>query len=115
MEATGKPAGWFEYQLDPFSRIVEMAAQLEAMMLQLNYDNRFEESLAVGREYLAHLQAHGGRPAEVIVAYGALGKNLFKLERYPESVSMRRAEGDFWTPISARSPWKSTAACTCDR
>ena len=32
----GKPAGWFEYQLDPYSRIVEMAAQLDAIKEQLD-------------------------------------------------------------------------------
>ena len=78
-------------------RPAERAAQLEAMMLQLNYDNRFDESLAVGREYLAHLQAHGGRPVEVIGAYTVLGRDLVKLERYPESVAMRQA-GLAWAP-----------------
>lgn len=30
-EATGKPAGWFEYQLDPYSRILDMADDIEAL------------------------------------------------------------------------------------
>lgn len=34
-EATGKPSGWFEYQLDPFSRIVEMADEITAIRKQL--------------------------------------------------------------------------------
>lgn len=34
-EATGKPSGWFEYQLDPFSRIVEMADDIAAIRKQI--------------------------------------------------------------------------------
>lgn len=45
-EATGKPAGWFEYQLDPYSRIVEMADEITAIRKQL------AELLALTRKLL---------------------------------------------------------------
>lgn len=35
-EVTGKPPGWFEYQLDPFSRILEMADALDAINRKLD-------------------------------------------------------------------------------
>jgi serine/threonine-protein kinase len=72
-------------------------AQLEAVMLQLNYDNQFEDSLAVGREYLSDLKAQDAAPAQVIDAYAALGRTLFQLQRFDESESLRR-EGLAWAP-----------------
>ena len=75
----------------------ERAAQLQAVMLQLNYDNRFDDSLAVGQTYLAHLQANGGSAAQVINTYCTLGRTLFQLHRYDESEAMRRA-GMLWAP-----------------
>ena len=69
----------------------ERGAQLEAVMVQLNYDNRFAESLTVGQEYLAHLRAHGAAPAPVINTYASLGRTLFQLGRLDESETMRRA------------------------
>ena len=69
----------------------DRGAQLEAAMLQLNYANRFEDSLAVGQDYLAHLKAHDGAPSLVINTYAALGRTLFQLHRYDESEAMRRA------------------------
>lgn len=73
----------------------ERGAQLEAVMVQLNYDNRFEESLAVGQDYLAHLRQHGAPPARVIDAYTTLGRTLFRLRRYDASEAMRRAGLDW--------------------
>ena len=35
-EATEKPPGWFEYQLDPYSRILEMADSLDAINRKLD-------------------------------------------------------------------------------
>ena len=75
----------------------ERSAQLEATMLQLNYDNRFQESLAVGQTYLADLQARGEAPARVIDAYATLGRTLFQLQRYEDSEALRRA-GHEWAP-----------------
>jgi serine/threonine-protein kinase len=75
----------------------DRGAQLEAVMIQLNYDHRFAESLAVGEEYLAHLKAHGAPPAQVINTYASLGRTLFQLGRLDESEAMRRA-GVAWAP-----------------
>ena len=75
----------------------ERAAQLDAVMLQLNYNDEFEASLAVGRAYLAHLKAHGGTPFQVINAYAVVGRNLFQLKRFDECEAMRR-EGVAWAP-----------------
>ncbi|MFG6487023.1 protein kinase [Roseateles sp. BYS78W] len=69
----------------------DRGAQLEAVMVQLNYDRRFAESLAIGKEYLAHLQAHGAPAAQVINTYASLGRTLFQLGRLDESETMRRA------------------------
>ncbi|MEP6501905.1 MAG: serine/threonine-protein kinase [Betaproteobacteria bacterium] len=57
----------------------ERAAQLEAVMLQLNYTNEFEASLAVGHEYLAHLKARGGTPEQIIIAVARLIRTLDRL------------------------------------
>jgi serine/threonine-protein kinase len=73
------------------------ASQLEAVMLQLNYTNEFEASLAVGNEYLAFLKAHDGTPEEVIVAYATMAGDLFKLGRYEECKQLRQAGLD-WAP-----------------
>ncbi|HEV6967930.1 serine/threonine-protein kinase [Roseateles sp.] len=72
-------------------------AQLEAVMVQLNYDHRFKESLAVGQEYLALLKEHGAPPSQVINAFASLGRTLFQLGRLDESEAMRRA-GLAWMP-----------------
>lgn len=73
------------------SRPEERAAQQFATMLQLNYDNRFAESLAIGEEYLANLKAHGSTAERIISAYTVLGRNLALLKRLDESEAMRRA------------------------
>ncbi|MEO6276957.1 serine/threonine-protein kinase [Roseateles sp.] len=73
----------------------ERGAQLEAVMVQLNYDHRFNESLAIGKEYLAHLKAHGAPPSQVINTYASLGRTLFQLGRLDESEAMRRAGLDW--------------------
>jgi len=78
-------------------RPVERAAQLEAVMLQLNYDNEFEASLNIGVEYLAHLKAHGGTPDQIITAYSVMGRDLAKLKRFDECEAVRRA-GFEWAP-----------------
>ena len=79
------------YAEQPFER----AAQLDSVMLQLNYDNEFEASLAVGREYLALLKANQGPTADILAAYSLMGRNLFKLKRYDECEAVRR-EGLAW-------------------
>ncbi|CAN5128276.1 hypothetical protein BH10PSE17_BH10PSE17_11010 [soil metagenome] len=76
---------------------VGRAAQLNAVMLQLNYDNQFEASLAVGREYLAQLIAIEAPADQIIEAYATLGRTLFQLGRRDESEAMRRA-GMEWAP-----------------
>lgn len=78
-------------------RPAQLGAQMQAVMLQLNFSNEFEASLAVGRDYLAHLKAHAALPVEVIQAYGALGRTLFKLQRLEECETMRRA-AVAWAP-----------------
>jgi serine/threonine-protein kinase len=80
-------------QLEPrfANRPDQRAAQQWATMLQLNYDNRFEESLAVGQQYLANLKAHGATPQRIILAHTALGRTLAKLGRLDDSEAMRRA------------------------
>ncbi len=78
-------------------RPAERAAQLEAVMLQLNYDDEFEASLAIGVEYLAHLKSHAGTPDQVITAYTVMGRDLAKLKRFDECEAMRRA-GFEWAP-----------------
>ncbi len=75
----------------------ERGAQLDAVMVQLNYDNRFEESLAVGQDYLAHLRRHGAPADQVINAHITVGRTLFRLGRFDESERMRRA-GLAWAP-----------------
>lgn len=75
----------------------ERAAQLEAVMLQLNYCDRFEDSLVVGAELLEYLNAHDGTPSQVVNTYTSLGRTLFQLQRYEESEAMRRA-GTLWAP-----------------
>jgi tetratricopeptide (TPR) repeat protein len=75
----------------------ERAAQFRAVMLQLNYVNEFEASLAVGRQYVAHLKAHGGSPQEIVSAYTTIGRNLGLLNRLDESEAARRA-GLAWAP-----------------
>jgi DNA-binding transcriptional regulator YiaG len=45
-EAVGKPAGWFEYQLDPYSRIVDMAGRLDSI------DGRIEELVRLVKKLL---------------------------------------------------------------
>jgi hypothetical protein len=74
-----------------------LQAQLEAVALQLNYSNDFEGALAVGQQYLAHLQQHASHPALVINAYAMLGRTLFQLRRVDESENFRRA-GLAWAP-----------------
>jgi serine/threonine protein kinase/uncharacterized coiled-coil protein SlyX len=69
----------------------QRAAQQWATMLQLNYDNRFAESLAVGQQYLANLEANGATAQRIILAHSALGRTLAKLGRLDESEAMRRA------------------------
>ncbi|CAN5402410.1 hypothetical protein BH09PSE6_BH09PSE6_13210 [soil metagenome] len=76
---------------------VGRAAQLNAVMLQLNYDNQFEASLAVGREYLALVIAIDAPPDQIIEAHAALGRTLFQLKRRDESETMRRT-GIEWAP-----------------
>ncbi len=75
----------------------EWQALLQAVMLQLNYSSDFERSVAVGREYLTHLKAHGAEPALVIGAYATMGRSLFQLRQLDESEAMRRA-GLAWAP-----------------
>jgi serine/threonine-protein kinase len=75
----------------------ERGAQLGAVMLQLNSDNRFEDALAVGREYLAYQKAHAAPAAQVIRTYSTLGRTLFQLKRYEECEAIRRA-GMNWAP-----------------
>ncbi|MET0348968.1 MAG: serine/threonine-protein kinase [Rhizobacter sp.] len=72
-------------------------AQLEAVMLQLNYASQYEASLAVGREYLADLKAQHAAPDAVIDAHAAIGRTLYQLQRYGESEAVRRA-GLAWSP-----------------
>ena len=75
----------------------ERAAQLEAVMLQLNYCNRFDDSFVVGAQLLEHLKSHGGPPSQIISTYTVLGRTLFQLQRYDESEAMRRS-GMLWAP-----------------
>jgi tetratricopeptide (TPR) repeat protein len=91
----------------------EWQALLSAVSVQLNYVNDFEGSLEVGREYLAHLKAHGGDAARIIVAHAALGSTLFHLQRLDESEAMRRA-GVAWAPDAgdARTELARTALAT---
>ena len=79
------------------NRPAELEAQMQTVMLQLNYGNEFEASLAVGQDYLAHLKAHAASPVEVIDAYVALGRTLYQLQRFDESELMRRA-AVAWAP-----------------
>jgi len=79
------------------NRPAQLGAQMWAVMVQLNYSNEFEASLAVGRDYLAHLKAHGAAPVDVIQAYSALGRALFQLQRFDECETMRRASVA-WAP-----------------
>lgn len=87
------------HELEPrfHDRPVERAAQLEAVMLQLNYDDEFEASLAIGREYLAHLKANDGTADQIITVYAVMGRDLAQLKRYDECEAMRRA-GLEWSP-----------------
>ncbi len=72
-------------------------AQLEAVMLQLNYNNQIDASLAVGQDYLAALKAHRAPAFRIIDAYLTLGRNLARLGRFEASEAMRRA-GVAWEP-----------------
>ncbi|MCE4556680.1 serine/threonine-protein kinase [Roseateles cellulosilyticus] len=73
----------------------DRGAQLEAVMVQLNYDQRFAESLTIGEQYLAHLKAHDAPPSQVINTYASLGRTLFQLGRLDDSEAMRRAGLDW--------------------
>ena len=73
----GQPEGW--------------EAQLEAVMLQLNYSEEYEASLAVGKEYMAALKAHNAPAYKIIDAYLWLGRDLALLGRDDESEAMRSA------------------------
>ena len=66
-------------------------AQLEAVMLQLNYNNQIEASLAVGQAYMEALKAQKAPAFRIIDAYLTLGRNMARLGRYDESEAMRRA------------------------
>lgn len=72
-------------------------AQLEAVMLQLNYANQYEASLAIGREYLADLKAQGASPDLVIDGHATLARTLFQLQRFADSEAVRR-EALAWAP-----------------
>jgi hypothetical protein len=79
------------------NRPAQLEAQMKAVMLQLNFGNEFEASLAVGKDYLAHLKAHDAPPPEVIHAYSTLGRTLYQLHRFEECEAMRRA-AVAWAP-----------------
>ena len=66
------------------------AAQLEAVMLQLNYDNRFDDSLALAQEYVALLIATKAPPIQVVTVYATMGRTLHRLRRFEESEAVRR-------------------------
>jgi Protein kinase domain len=74
-----------------------LGAQLESVMIQLNYDARFAESLAVGQQLLQHQKAHNAPADDVLNTYASLGRTLQKLGRQDESEAMRR-EGLRWAP-----------------
>lgn len=74
-----------------------LGAQLESVMIQLNYDGRYADSLAVGQQLLKHQKAHGAPADDVLNTYASLGRTLNKLGRVDESEAMRR-EGLAWAP-----------------
>lgn len=74
-----------------------LGAQLESVMIQLNYDARYAESLAVGQQLLKHQKAHDAPADDVLNTYASLGRTLQKLGRLDESEAMRR-EGLRWAP-----------------
>ncbi|MDQ2927467.1 MAG: serine/threonine-protein kinase, partial [Pseudomonadota bacterium] len=76
-----------------------LAPQMLAVMVQLSFGNEFEAAIAVGKEYLAHLKAHGASPVEVIQAYEGLGRALYQLQRFDECEAMRRA-AVAWAPTA---------------
>jgi serine/threonine-protein kinase len=80
-------------------RPAEWHAVLDAVMVQLNFADDFEGSLAVGQEYLKSVKAHRAPASEVIMVHIALGRNLLKLNQAAESEAIRRA-GLAWVPES---------------
>lgn len=80
---------------DPEAR----AAQFEAVMLQLNYDNRMEDSLAVAKEYLALLIAMKAPALQVMTVQATMGRTYHLLKRYDEAEAARRA-ALAWAPES---------------
>ncbi len=87
------------HEIEPRFRYnpIEYAAQLRAVMLQYNFNNEFEASLAVGKTYIEYLKAHDAPAIEVILAYTTIGRTLAQLRRYGEAEDMRRA-GIAWAP-----------------
>ena len=73
------------------------APQMLIVLSQLSYGNEFERAVALGKEYLAYLKAHDGKPVEVIEAYTGLSRALYALKRYDECEATRR-ESLAWAP-----------------
>jgi serine/threonine-protein kinase len=72
-------------------------AQLEAVMLQLQYNDQAEASIAVGQQYLSALKAHHAPAFRITDAYLALGRNFGTRGRLDESEAVLRA-GLTWSP-----------------
>ncbi|RZL40719.1 MAG: serine/threonine protein kinase [Rubrivivax sp.] len=78
------------------------AAQLEAVMLQLNYDNRLEDSLTVAQEYVTLLIAQKAPPIQVMTVYATMGRTLHLLRRFGESEAVRRKALAYAPDVQAR-------------
>jgi len=78
-------------------RPIERAAQLFAVALQLDHTEEVEAVVPVTRQLIESLKAQNAPAHKVIDAYRFLGTALFKLRRWDECETVRRAAVE-WAP-----------------
>ncbi|MEO6277228.1 serine/threonine-protein kinase [Roseateles sp.] len=91
-------------------RPIERAAQLFAVVLQLDHTEEFESVVPVARQLIESLKAQNAAPYKVIEAHRMLGAALFRLRRWDECEAVRRA-GVEWAP-DTRDPNTEAARAT---
>ena len=74
------------YANDPSGR----SGQFQSAILQLNYANRYEDTIALATEYLDFLRQTNGPVQEAMWAYSLLGRTLVRVDRFDEAEAARR-------------------------